>query len=321
MRIAGIGLALAVASAAFVACSNARHGVSVSARTGGFSSRGSTSSVTSPLSHEASSLLSEALAAFDDFPVTASPRPLVLTPPFGGRVNDPAGGFSAGDIAEADNRKTAYLQGSIQAPARLPDGPKSSQNYPIITAAEALQILKTPSGSGAVMPVPPLQVTSVVLGTSVFVTDRGRLSLPAWLFSFRDVANPAAVLAVAPPALYLHPASDFQSKASGVTWATAAEVSSSGHTITAEFAGSPAGSGPCTADYGLQIAASAKAVAVEVVELPRPDAASPSSTMPNMACALVGYPRQATAALPEALGNRVVVDADTRNPLAVTTTP
>jgi hypothetical protein len=265
--------------------------------------------------------LSEALAAWADFPVTARPRPLVLTPPFDGRVNDPAGGFSTGDITEDDNFTTAYLQGSIQAPARLPVGPRTSENYPIITAGQALQVLKTPSSSGAVVPVPPLQVISVVLGTSVFITDRGRVPLPAWLFSFRDVANPAAVLAVAPPALYLHPVSDFQAQVRGVTWATAAEVSSSGHTITADFVGAAAGSGPCTANYGLQIATSAKAIAVEVIQLPNSVAAPPSTATLNVSCAAVGYPRKATASLPGAIGNRVVIDADTRNPLAVTTTP
>lgn len=266
--------------------------------------------------------MSEALAAWADFPVTAQPRPLVLTPPFGGRVNDPAGGFTATDIRHADDMKTAYGQGSIQAPPSLPESPKTSDDYPIISASQALQILKTPTSSGAAVPVPPLQVTSVSLGVSEFATDRGRIRLPAWLFSFRDVADPAAVLAVAPPDLYLHPDTDFQ--ASGVTWAMSAEVSSSRHTITAHFAGSAAGSGPCTANYALEIATSATAIAVEVIQVApaagSAGSASSASTM-NVACTAVGYPREATAQLSGPVGNRVVVDAATREPLALATAP
>jgi hypothetical protein len=315
MRVAATALGLFVAAAALAGCSTSTRGQSPATAGTGGSSGGVVSTVTPSLGHGASSLLSEALEAWADFPVKASPRPLVLTPPFGLRVQEPD--FPTADIKEYDNLNTAYEQGSIQPPPRLPDAPKTSDNYPILTGVQALQVLRTPSNTGAMLPVPPLQVTSIALGMSDFVTDRGRLLLPAWLFSFRDVANPAAVLAVAPPALYLHPPSDFQ--ANGVTRAMSAEVSSSRNTITADFWGAPAGSGPCDANYSLEIATSATAVALEVIQAPQPSGSF--NNTPTVACTADATSRKATATLRNGIGNRVVVDAATRNPLAVTTTP
>ena len=68
----------------------------------------------------------------------------------------------------------------------------------VAPAGEAFQVLKAAacSTTGPTVTVPRLQITSVRLGAAVFVTDRGRVIAPAWLFSFRDLPDPASVLAV-----------------------------------------------------------------------------------------------------------------------------
>lgn len=241
--------------------------------------------------------LSRALASWAAFPVGASPRPLVLVGP---GIDDPAGGFTT------SNAKLAYIQGIITAPGRMPSGPPSSQGFPLITAAEAFHQLTTPAGR--VEPparVPPLLTTAARLGSATFQTDRGRRRLPAWLFSFEGVGQPAAVLAVAAGSIYAPRAA--ASGTSALPPVQAVDLSGGGRTITAEFVGSAAGTGPCTADYTLEVDESATAVAVQVDAHPRAEGAN---------CAAVGYPRRATAALAAPLGARVVVDAATDRAVA-----
>ncbi len=250
----------------------------------------------------ATPLLDEALSVWDGFPAAASRRPLVLIE---GAVNDPAGGFSTGAMKEA------YAQGFINLPPQLPKSPATLDGYPLATAAQALSRLTTPSSAGQVIQVPSLQVSSVLLGSAGFRTDRGTIELPAWLVSIAGVTNPAAVLAVAPSAIFAPPVTNFH--APGVPSAGAADLGRDHETLTVHLAGAAAGTGPCTADYSIQIATSHHAVAVQIV--------THSHDTAGMACAAVAYPRQVTAKLPSPLGNRVLVDAASRTAVIVNVTP
>ena len=95
-----------------------------------------------------------------------------------------------------NDTKLAYEDGTLVAPSVFRQDPMQRQgsHCRVSTAFDALKTAAT-SGPPATA---PLVVTSVGLGTGVFATDRGRRTLPAWLFSFQGVENPAQVLAVSP---------------------------------------------------------------------------------------------------------------------------
>ncbi len=125
---------------------------------------------------------SAALSAWSNFPVHASPRPLVLID--SDNVNRPALGFPS------DDTKAAYDDGDITAPSSFHTGPRAAAGFPLVSSQSAFSTLKDAAISGPPATA-PLVVTSVTLGTSVFQTDRGQRTLPAWLFSFQGVQYPA----------------------------------------------------------------------------------------------------------------------------------
>jgi hypothetical protein len=189
-------------------------------------------------------------------------------------------------------------------PAGFPAGSAAAAGFPLISASAAFRVLESTAAKG-----PPatirLKVTTVRLGAVVFQTDRGPRQLPAWLFGFRGIQDPAAVLAVAPARIFSPPGHLAGSPASLIS----ARLGPDGRTLTVEFIGAPSGSGPCTADYYLQQAAAPTAVAVAVREHAR---------RANVACALPGYRRQVSTVLAMLLGARVVIDAVSDAAVAVT---
>jgi hypothetical protein len=86
----------------------------------------------------------------------------------------------------------------------------------------------------------------------------------------------------------------------------AAQLARSGRVVTISFVGASAGSGPCTADYAVDQLASRTAVAVSVRETRRETGA----------CTDVGYVRHQRITLTSPLGNRVLVDARSKGPVA-----
>jgi len=239
--------------------------------------------------------LRQALRDWSAFPASATPRPLVLTGP---PVADPASGFPSGTA------KLAYEEGAFELPASLPAGPAAAAGFPLITAREATGVLKSVAAKG-----PPLTsrltVTSVRLGTALFDTDRGPRQLPAWLFGLAGVRDPAGVLAVAPSRIFV-PA---RRPADPRPFVGSALLGRDGRTLTLEFVGAASGTGPCTASYSPDQAASGTAVAVAVHE---------HAHGGDVACAAVGYPRRVTVVLPAPLGGRVLVDAASGVAIAVT---
>lgn len=241
--------------------------------------------------------LQAALEAWSTFPVHVSPRPVVLT---SDPISAPVGGF------RTDNGKLAFISGSFVAPATLPSGPQRDAGYPVVTAAQALAVMRAEgrSAGGTVHPPAPLVITTIRLGASPFETDRGTRMLPAWLFSFQGVEHPAAVLAVAPSARFSPPGQPFLYASAG------ARLGPNGRTVTVAFVGAAVGRGPCTSDYTVDQLASDTAVAIRVRET------SSRGGSRGGGCSLVGYTRHVDIVLASPLGGRVLVDATTKAPVA-----
>jgi hypothetical protein len=236
---------------------------------------------------------SAALQLWAGFPVTASPRPLVLTGP---AVIDPTSGFAGGPD------KLAYASGSFDLRTELPAAPAAVDGQPIMSAAQAFAALRG-SGSGSQQSAPALVISGVTLGTGTFSTDRGPRSLPAWIFRFAAVADPAAVLAI--PTADRWPRPGMPTSNGNLTGVS---ISGDGTQVSLTFVGAAPGSGPCDAEYTADVSQSATALAISVRQQPKPSL--PSSTDgPAMGCDLIGYQRTLTVTLQPPLGNRVLVDS------------
>jgi hypothetical protein len=211
-----------------------------------------------------------------------TPRPLVL--PWG-LIVEPLDGYPD------DFSKLAVAAGAIDAPAVMPPSSGVAAGMPIISADEALAILRNGTGQEAER----IRASAVQLGEADFVTDRGPVKLPAWLFSLPGVSQPIAVIAVAPPARFA--AADAAPLGGSIT----ANVDASGTAVTVMFTGAAEGDGPCTADYRLDLIEDDAFVEATITE----------TRSGSHSCQAVGYPREATATLNRPLGGRVLVEAAT----------
>jgi hypothetical protein len=229
-----------------------------------------------------------ALAAWADFPVNASPRPLVLP---GGDDEIVGSGVYSGD------QKIAFGEGAIDPLPTLTSSPTEAGGYRLITAGQAFQELSRGNGQS---PSPTrIQTTSATLGSTGFETDRGVRQLPAWVFTFAGISGWRAVLAVAPASIYPLPAP--LSTPPGVQSPGDVQLAADGRTLTVDTGGALEGTGPCQAQYSLQVASSESAVAIAVLVRMNP---VPSGTI----CAVQAVPFQLTAVLASPLGGRVVVN-------------
>ena len=236
-------------------------------------------------------VLQRALAAWASFPVNASPRPFIL---LGSdyRVTTP----NSFEIP-----KGIYWS-ALEPPASFPSGSGQAGTYPLFTASQAFRVLSSslvgggPAGTGTTA-----FVNSVTLGTASFQDDRGSDELPAWIFTFGGYSGSVAVLAVAPASLYLEPPR--LSIPPGVSDPGGFAVGADGRTLTVSTGGYRSGTGPCEAQYSLQVASSTSAVAIAVNIHVNP--------MPSDAiCADQDEFVSLTTVLPEPLGERVVVGPD-----------
>ena len=227
-------------------------------------------------------------AIWRTYPVSSSQRPLVL--PWG-LIVEPTDGYPD------DVSKQAVAAGAIDGPAVMPASPGVVDGMPIIAADEALSILRRGDGQEA----QSIKASGVQLGTADFVTDRGHATLPAWLFSFPGLAEPVAVIAVAPPARFA--AAD----TAPLGFAMTARVDPSATAVTVVFVGSAEGDGPCTADYRLDLIEHDTFV----------EASTAITRSAGGTCSAVGYQREATATLSRPLAGRVLVEAATGAALVV----
>lgn len=232
------------------------------------------------------------LALWTQFPATALPRPVV---PLFGPVLAPSDGFPT------DAAKLAFNEGRFILDAKLPATPTVLDGYRLRSAASAFGLLKADPGKGPT--APPLEVRGVDLRTATFDTDRGAATLPAWIFLFRGVDHPAAVLALTQSEVFEPPRP--------VDFHDTATMSSGGRDLTVTFVGAPAGTQPCDASYTATATADAHAVAFTILTRAVP-------VPPNEACSLVGYSRTATIHLAAPLAGRVLIDARDGEPVAVT---
>jgi hypothetical protein len=241
--------------------------------------------------------LRRALREWSGFPVQASPRPLILLE---GQVDAPSSGFPD------DPTKIAFGDGSINAPNAFPPGPTTSGGFPLISAQEAFGVFRSTAGQGPPATV-DLDVTSVRLGTASFDTDRGYRLLPGWLFAFQGIADPAAVLAVAPSAIYSAP----DTPANGSPSDLGAHIGSDDRTLTVTFVGAPSGTGPCDLEYSLATADSKTGIALELH-------AHQKDKNRRAVCDLPATVNHLVTVLSAPLGNRVVIDAANGAPTPVT---
>jgi hypothetical protein len=230
----------------------------------------------------------KALQLWAAFPVDASPRPLVLTD---SEVIGPANGF-----APDGDAKLAFIYGAFELKTTLPTGPSSVNGQQVMTAAQALAELRSQSGEKKSVPN-PLPIIAVQFGSGMFSTDRGIRSLPAWIFRFAGVTDPALVLAIPPFDRWPLPGMPTGDGGPGPV-----SISPDGRQLTLSFIGAQAGTGPCGAEYTADVKQSATAVSISTRELPKPNG-------DRGQCTLVGYTRTVTVTLSSPLGNRVVVDS------------
>jgi hypothetical protein len=244
-----------------------------------------------------------ALALWRAFPVQARARPIV---PLGeGLVIDPRTGFRTGAA------KAAYEEGRFALRTLLPGSVGNFGRFtevPAATAYHRLRAIRVDEHDK----VPPLIVTAVHIGTATFVTDRGRMRLPAWQFFFKGVAHPASVLAVGPPDLFIPPAMHrFGEPGPGNSIEGSATISPSGTTITLSFVGGPAGNEPCDYSYRVSAVEDRRAVAFKITTIAVP-------VPPGEACPALGLIRTAVLHLSRPLGARVLISATDGGAVPVT---
>lgn len=112
---------------------------------------------------------------WESFPVGRTPRPIVLI----GELPAMAG-FTTGDAKVAAMSKNYALETDLPTES----GPS------MISAKQAYEALTRDSKPDR--SAPPLPITRVELGVAQFSTDRGRVSLPAWLFHAQHSLGPIA---------------------------------------------------------------------------------------------------------------------------------
>lgn len=143
------------------------------------------------------------LLAWAEFPVDRKPRPIVL---LGQPVLESGYHTDDGKIAVATGRlqlDAALPVGPAAITTTLPDGVYELPSVSAEQAYEQLRALGSPKNAPDASPA-PLRITKVSLGTASFRTDRGALTLPAWLFEAPDSFEPLAVPALAASAFWTY---------------------------------------------------------------------------------------------------------------------
>jgi hypothetical protein len=236
------------------------------------------------------------LEPWRDFPVDRRPRPLVLTAEL-----PKMEGFTTGDAKIAALAGRYELAGPLppdppaRLPVTLPDGPAQVAT---ITAAQALDLMRagrTPQPSGL-----PLKVTKVELSSAPFRTDRGLVTLPAWLFHAVDAIGPITMPAIAAGESWRPPGSDPMRP--GPTGE--AKIASDGTNLTVTL---PAAPEPCPGDQPVRYQAVAvdsdTAVAVGLRNT------TPDIRVGNCARDLMMRYAEYAVPLRRPLGNRVLLDS------------
>jgi hypothetical protein len=190
---------------------------------------------------------------------------------------------------------------------RLPDGTADFSTLPAQAAVGHLR----KAGRPEVPPNPTdaLPITRIELGSETFLTDRGPLSLPAWLFHPVDSRGPVAWPALPPDAFWEHTGQ----QPSAIQQAT---LAADGRTLTVTLPAAPApcsGQPPARHEPVVTESRTAAVVGVREIGTPGPPSTSGADCARD---AMARYePHQIQLAAP--LGARVLVD-QSGAPAAVT---
>jgi hypothetical protein len=230
-----------------------------------------------------------ALTAWQSFPASQVPRPIVLL------GIDPLGQGFTGNASKV-SALCRLFELNVQLPvdtpkqstAGWPDG--TTATYSAISASEAFAALKNaPHATGDMCSgSTPLSVTAARFGVAAFSTDRGMAQMSAWLFSVPGARAEFMYPAVPASALWRGGITDRQGSGG-------ATVSADGRSIDFGFVG-----GECDASYQSAVAESSTAVAVAV------QATWKDGTT---YCSAVGIARSIKVTLAGPLGGRVLLTA------------
>jgi hypothetical protein len=222
----------------------------------------------------------------------------------------PGGGFPSGQDKEDFGNGDLVFTGPAPsgAPAGVvpwPGGP--TMKVPELSEARTFAEL-TSSRQCPSCATTPLDVTAAKPATLAVGTSRGIARVPAWAFTLKGVSGPV-IQAALPPGSYVTPGSKGSPTAARLaalgkafTGAGTATVSADGRTLTLRLFG-----GPCDATWGGLETAADGAVVVGGWEV---------DPNPNAPCAAVGVSLTTTVRLPAPVGDRVIIDASTGQPVA-----
>jgi hypothetical protein len=227
----------------------------------------------------------------------------------------PSSGFPSGQD------KMDFINGDLVFTGPAPSGGPagvvtwpggSSMKVPVLSEARTFSEL-TSSRQCPACVTTPLDVTAAKPTTLAVGTSRGIAKVPAWAFTLKGVSGPV-IQAALPPGSYVTPGSKGSPSAARLaplgkafTGAGSATVSADGRTLTLRLFG-----GVCEATWGGLAAEADGAVVVGGWEVdPHPD----------VPCAAVGVLLTTTVRLPAPVGDRVIIDASTGQPVTPSAFP
>lgn len=238
-------------------------------------------------------------------------------------VGDLTGQVGDWEPSVGDNNKRALMAGQVYTERELLAGIADSMEVrwadgttvrvPVLGPQEALVAIEQSVGADARMSCgncAPLIAVAATLTDAPIVTTRGQATGPIWSFAIRGTSVRVTRVALANP-IVVPQRPDNPGGAVGID---AASGATAGNELTVTFTGAPdPGDRPCGEDYTAEAVESGLAVTVIVTRHPYPG-------YPG-ACTAVGAPRSATAALAKPLGDRVVLDLASGQPVTTTRQP
>jgi len=222
-----------------------------------------------------------------------------VVPPDAGFTDETRRAYQAGWYRLSGTLPTGSVRtGEI----RFPDG--ATLAVPVLTAAEAYRALDL--GDAPCVGCPTLTVTGAALGTVTVRTSRGAAQVPAWLFTVTGLTRPVARVAVVPSAVSALPGAEAgrPARANGLVGAqdlTAADGTALDYRL---------GVGACDSDLRPLVYETADVVVL-----------GGSVQVPGGPCAGQLKLTPARVTLRTAVGDRVVLDALTGQPLPLQVEP
>jgi hypothetical protein len=239
-----------------------------------------------------------ALVKWASFPANARPRPIII---FNRTVEHigPAGFTSEPDRKRDWGCNKFALAPGVALPRTAPDrATAQGAVYPSIDAERAYRELIAARGRYAAAnpecsTSTPFAIKAVRWATAGFQTDRGTMTMSAWVFEVAEIEAYLAYSALDPSAFF----------GGGATEGSSEGVRVSADGLTLRIRVSNAGPGKCDYGYSVATAESATAVSYAVRQFSH---ASPGE---SVICTLPLWISYIAAPLRAPLGGRVVVDA------------